>query len=157
MGMKSRIKKERRVKRERLERLMEVTPGRKCGDCSECCTNLGVHEINTQGHQPCPYQCGSGCSIYKERPLDCRTFSCFWLEGAFADDHRPDKIGTVIHGSTDETRKIFGPTHALVDTSITKEQIFSTGARKMVLDLILESGNSAVVTGPGWGTIVKAG
>ena len=54
---------------------------RQCGDCTECCTALGVDEINKPRDVACQHLAGdsSGCSIYQTRPASCRAFNCVWL------------------------------------------------------------------------------
>ncbi len=72
---------------------------RSCGSCSECCSALGVHELNKEMFVPCRYQIQSeqgGCGVYDKRPTSCREFSCVWLDGNFEEQHRPDRIGFVL-------------------------------------------------------------
>lgn len=68
---------------------------RKCGDCKECCTVVGVTEIEKPSDTPCPNICRKGCSIYKDRPESCRAFQCLWTQGLGSHKHRPDKSGVV--------------------------------------------------------------
>ena len=45
---------------------------------------------------------GVGCSIYPNRPSECRTFDCLWLKDeSFPDEFRPQRskiVFTVEHG-----------------------------------------------------------
>lgn len=71
---------------------------RKCGDCSVCCTVLGVPELKKEAGEACS-NCKPGwkaCKIYKDRPESCSSFECMWLEGHFANADKPDKIGVVL-------------------------------------------------------------
>ena len=69
---------------------------RKCGDCKECCTVIGVTEIEKPKDTPCPNLCRKGCSIYESRPESCRTFQCSWTQGLGSHKHRPDRAGVVV-------------------------------------------------------------
>jgi hypothetical protein len=69
---------------------------RECGDCTACCTVLGVHELKKAPSTPCCHECATGCSTYESRPESCREFRCVWLDGAFEEHLRPDKLGLVI-------------------------------------------------------------
>lgn len=69
---------------------------RSCGDCTACCTALGVPELSKPATVRCPHVCESGCQRYRTRPKSCRKFKCLWLEGAFDEEHRPDKTGIVV-------------------------------------------------------------
>ena len=44
---------------------------------------------------PCKFCLQDGCSIYEARPTSCRTFTCAWLQGMFADKDRPDRMGVM--------------------------------------------------------------
>lgn len=68
---------------------------RKCGDCTACCTLLGVSSLNKPKNTKCEHQCKKGCAIYDKRPEGCRAFECLWLRGAFGPLDRPDKLGIV--------------------------------------------------------------
>lgn len=71
--------------------------GRSCGECTACCTVLGVRELEKKPWQNCQHICGNGCAIYAERPGSCKEFSCFWLSGDFGNEEmRPDKYGIIV-------------------------------------------------------------
>lgn len=63
--------------------------GRQCGDCSMCCFLLDVSEINKPKDTWCPHCLPGfgGCSIYKDRPSRCRTYTCAWLVNANIPDY----------------------------------------------------------------------
>ena len=68
-----------------------------CGDCRACCTVLGVREFDKPNYQPCQHECGTGCSIYPDRPASCREYFCGWKWGLIEGDERrrPDKLGVI--------------------------------------------------------------
>lgn len=60
---------------------------RTCGSCTLCCKVLGIDALDKHPHQWCGHcKKGQGCSIYADRPDECRTFDCGYLS-------RPDHIG----------------------------------------------------------------
>lgn len=72
-----------------------MVPGRSCGGCSACCTELGVvgGDLRKMPGDECP-NCvpGKGCAIYAQRPQPCRNFHCLWLSLDGLDDSwRPDR------------------------------------------------------------------
>ncbi len=82
-----------------LEFLMRSDPvqGRECGECTACCTALGVTELQKPQYTTCQHLCDKGCAIYEQRPHACRTWSCLWLLGYIAGDERrrPDRLGLI--------------------------------------------------------------
>ncbi len=50
------------------------------GDSARALTALGLKVKRKKGdvffHQPCTAHCGSGCTIYDDRPARCRLFQC---------------------------------------------------------------------------------
>lgn len=77
----------------KLKRKLPVAFQRSCGDCTACCTILGVPDLSKEPYQTCEKVCGQGCSIYQDRPSPCREFNCLWRQGLFEEAHRPDKLG----------------------------------------------------------------
>jgi len=81
--------------------------GKGCGDCSACCTIMGVEmepiaDAFKPERQRCGYErkCG-GCSIYENKPDSCESFMCLWLasqcfDGGMPDKWRPDRVGAVL-------------------------------------------------------------
>ena len=91
---------------------------RSCGDCQLCCYLLPVAEgaaiadygmkipidipgritLNKPALQKCQHQrFKKGCSIYPNRPISCRDWSCAWLTNNLHKDMpRPDKAGYVV-------------------------------------------------------------
>lgn len=68
---------------------------RICGECTACCTNAKVPELNKPERVQC-HHCSKGCQIYEERPASCASFDCMWLQGWFNEEHRPDKSGVML-------------------------------------------------------------
>lgn len=54
-----------------------------CGDCTACCTVIGVEELGKGNFCQCPHLTESGCSIYEKRPTSCRAYACVWRLGVF--------------------------------------------------------------------------
>ena len=76
--------------------LHDQIKGRTCGECTACCTSLGVEELSKPLWQRCEHVCEAGCAIYPDRPRSCHDFTCLWLHGFFGlDKHRPDKLGLI--------------------------------------------------------------
>lgn len=69
---------------------------RECGSCTECCTVMGVPELNKADYSKCKHECGK-CDIYNQRPDSCRQFECGWLLGKLPQKHRPDKSKIVVY------------------------------------------------------------
>ena len=85
---------------------MDLVPGRACGGCTVCCTEL---HINTPGLKKlagvrCPnLQDDRLCAIYETRPGTCGDFECGWRVMAALGDHwRPDRAGIVLIPKTRE-------------------------------------------------------
>lgn len=70
---------------------------RKCGDCTACCTVMGVPELEKPGDEKCPNEGAKGCGIYGSRPESCRGYECLWLRGEFNEDERPDQVGLLFN------------------------------------------------------------
>jgi hypothetical protein len=77
--------------------------GAGCGDCSLCCTLMGVEmEPVKPAFIRCRH-CGPlGCAIYADRPDVCEGFMCAWLASQKLGGlqlpawMRPDRVGVVI-------------------------------------------------------------
>lgn len=76
-----------------------LEPGRACGTCTACCKTHGIADMNSGNGEWCSKcRIGMGCSIYQERPHECRAYQCFWLTGKGAESDRPDKLKIVMDG-----------------------------------------------------------
>lgn len=71
---------------------------RECGTCTMCCKIMGIKEIEKPSGQWCPHcLVGKGCAIYQDRPSECRTFSCDWLQAeALGPEWKPEKSKIVL-------------------------------------------------------------
>ena len=89
-----------------MKYLHDKIEGRTCGECTACCTSLGVVELEKPLWQRCEHVCEAGCGIYPDRPRSCHDFVCLWLHGYFGKDerHRPDKCGLIF--SMQKDRKL---------------------------------------------------
>ena len=71
---------------------------RNCGECSECCELLEIPTIKKPKKTICYNVCSSGgCSIYQDRPSECRTFQCLWSEGYTGNGQRHHKSGIMAY------------------------------------------------------------
>jgi len=75
---------------------------RQCGTCTLCCKVMGIGALNKPAGQWCQHCTpGKGCTIYDERPEECRTFSCDWLRNeALGPEWQPEK-SKIVMTSTD--------------------------------------------------------
>lgn len=69
---------------------------RACDECNICCILPSVKAFDKPIREPCKFLCDN-CTIYDNRPDECKSYECAWLHGLFAeDDLRPDKCGLLI-------------------------------------------------------------
>lgn len=73
---------------------------RQCGSCAACCTVNSLTTFPKPQHVACPHLGERGCSIYRQRPEECRVFYCGWRAGFLPVDMRPDRSGVVVDMST---------------------------------------------------------
>jgi hypothetical protein len=78
--------------------MVQLVPGRECGECTQCCI---VPAIDNADFQKAPASvcrhCDKGCNIYETRPQTCRTYYCGWRWlDIFPDDWRPDQSGVFV-------------------------------------------------------------
>ena len=84
-----------------------MAEARQCDACTVCCIVPGIDtpQIQKATGSPCRHCITAGCAIYGARPRACREFTCAWLDGAMADDWRPDQSGVLAQGVTLEGRQ----------------------------------------------------
>lgn len=59
-----------------------MSTSRSCGTCTLCCKVFGVDPLNKPRNTWCEHcDIGKGCRIYEDRPDECRSFECLWLQG----------------------------------------------------------------------------
>jgi hypothetical protein len=86
-----------------------TNPDKQCGTCTACCSSIPVSEIGLLPYTRChylraPFDPKIGCSIYADRPISCRNWSCVWLSSELPDELRPDRCGIVIDPVADLIR-----------------------------------------------------
>ena len=73
-----------------------VTAPRACGNCTACCTVLGVKPLGKQPGHRCAHLSTKGCRIYATRPGPCIYYECSWLTGLGTRHDRPDRLGVIL-------------------------------------------------------------
>lgn len=54
---------------------------RSCGTCTLCCKVYRIDDLGKPAGKWCAHcAIGSGCTIYDDRPQQCRAFDCMWLQ-----------------------------------------------------------------------------
>jgi len=77
--------------------------GRDCGSCTLCCKVLGIAALDKPKGRWCQ-RCapGQGCAAYEDRPAECRTFNCLWLQrDTLGPEWRPDRAKFVMCSTPD--------------------------------------------------------
>ncbi len=70
---------------------------RECGECDLCCKWLS-HDVYGQlisPTNPCRFL-KNGCSIYENRPPQCKRYSCMWLQGVLPEWMYPKDTGVIV-------------------------------------------------------------
>jgi len=127
-----------------LERLVD---GRDCGECVACCKILEIDkpELKKPADVLCPHCTGSGCGIYAERPLICRTWYCLWRRiDAMPDYLRPDKIGVVFSVDQHSPPRIVFERIYIVARAISDPAVFETAPVRAALNMFAEEGSLPV-------------
>src|SRR5262249_47734976 len=70
---------------------------RLCGSCTACCTWVGVVSLAKPAGCRCAHEGAGCCTIYPDRPDECRAYRCLWLDGWGDDADRPDRSGVLLH------------------------------------------------------------
>ena len=74
-------------------RLPDPIPGRECGACSACCTEMAVNdpELVKPANVACLHlKAGQGCAIHDHLPATCRHWYCGWRFLHLSEAMRPD-------------------------------------------------------------------
>jgi hypothetical protein len=71
---------------------------RPCQDCSACCDQFEIKEIEKEAGCACPFAKNGACGIYAEptRPVACQTYTCLWVMGYGRKKDRPDRSGVIV-------------------------------------------------------------
>src|SRR5271157_3638928 len=82
---------------------------RECGECTLCCSLLGVHALEKPPLTDCKYcNIGKGCKIYKTRPNECADFNCLWIIEEKVPDSLKPSISHVVLSDLQEDIKQTG-------------------------------------------------
>lgn len=70
----------------------------ECGDCGLCCSLIGVEALAKPRGQWCRhFSRGAGCTVYENRPHDCRHFACAYITvDGLPEEWRPDRAGFLL-------------------------------------------------------------
>ena len=67
----------------------------ECGNCTLCCELLPIQALNKPHSEKCKY-CETNCTIYEDRPDDCKNFNCLWVETDQSDESlRPNNTHVI--------------------------------------------------------------
>ena len=72
--------------------------GRDCNGCTLCCKLLSIEELEKPPAVMCEHCAdGSGCTIYADRPTECRGFFCdYLLDPALGEHWLPTRSHMVV-------------------------------------------------------------
>lgn len=122
---------------------------RQCGECTLCCQYFKVTETNSPEYEYCTYcEPGNGCSIYEDRPKECRATSCLWYkQEQIPKSLRPDKLG-ICFELPSFCRVMIGY------LSKDRRDAWKTPIARQMIYKIMQAGHPVVLTcGPGTGNI----
>jgi hypothetical protein len=128
-----------------------MTTDSKCGTCQMCCRILEVRTLEKPVDTRCLHQCLAGCGIYQEKPSECSTYECLWLQSQgdnvldpFPETWRPDRLGIVIDGGgLDPERRVL----VFRTTSTGESRLKSVDARTIAQSLVRQGFTIAVKIG----------
>lgn len=79
---------------------MTIERPRECGTCAACCTWLGIDALKKYQGQTCKHLSGADplhkCTVYATRPEACSAYKCFWLNGHFGPNLKPEICGILV-------------------------------------------------------------
>lgn len=129
---------------------LPVKPNRKCGSCSACCTTLAVAGLGKPAYTKCAHvkQGTRSCKIYDQRPGECQSYDCGWLQGFGTNAMKPDECGVVI--TMEMTR--LGRTFLLMEVWKGATKHGSVVAE--CVRVAQTQGLAVITAGPTWRTIV---
>lgn len=59
---------------------VQLATGKECGTCAMCCKVYEFTDLKKTPKGWCEnFKVGTGCSIYPDRPSQCRAFYCNWI------------------------------------------------------------------------------
>ena len=130
--------------------------GRTCGSCTLCCNVFKITESGVE-YKAAFEWCANlragcstkACTIYAERPGQCASFRCLWLEGMGPAGMRPDRSGVVLLLADAETRSQINA-HAISPERVTPKAF--SYLRQLTEDFVVilraGPGNRRVLGGP---------
>ena len=88
------------------EHSAQGAPIRSCGDCTLCCKVMRIATLDKPPGSWCKHcKPGTGCTIYADRPQECRDFSCLYLLNAeLGEEWRPSQSKIVLVSEHDGNR-----------------------------------------------------
>lgn len=118
---------------------------RSCGSCYACCTFLGITDLRKKAGQTCKHLTGAQgpdkrCSIYKDRPTACSSYTCCWIKGIGNDNMRPNNSGVLVtlYPPRLKTEEVSCTIHITDETkagSLTKGPLYDTLQEIINLDI----------------------
>jgi len=136
---------------------------RECGNCTLCCTLLGVHALQKKANEDCIHcDVGIGCKIYNTRPKECSDFDCLWLAGHAPDYLKPSKTHVVLSSLKRDLEKMGLSTDnnmILVYPDPNYPDAHKKGDMRMFLNDLLAHGVELIIIAGGqklfmkWGTV----
>ncbi len=100
---------------------------------------LRVDELAKLGGRPCLHQVAEGgCAVHALRPEVCRGYRCAWLQGAFGEPDRPDRLAAVLdfQNRGDSVRLVVRQMDAgALDRSSRLQEIVSEVGRSMPVEI----------------------
>ena len=81
-----------------MAQLGEPRAARECGTCTLCCKLMAIVELAKPPNLWCPHCApGRGCKIYPDRPAECRSFACLWLQSdSLPEEAKPERSKIVV-------------------------------------------------------------
>ena len=119
----------------------------RCGECTVCCTALGVSEFEKPPRTACIYEKDKSCSVYKDRPQSCRDYECLWLQGAMPAYARPDRFGVLFDAHPEGTAVVAREIEPGAFERSTVDDLMKRFASRFVL-YIMTANNKRRIVGP---------
>lgn len=138
--------------------LSVISQQRPCGECSACCTALGVHEIGKGEYVRCDHICEGGCAVYDTRPQSCRTYQCLWSTmppDRMSDEFRPDRLGIIVEITENKIGKAIVAREVIAGTMDDREGpafqlVWLLAERAKAFILIFRKGQDRKALFPPW-------
>jgi hypothetical protein len=122
-----------------------LVEGRSCGPCIGCCSIYQIPTLNKPKYVLCTHCTGTSCTIYDDRPQECRTFYCLWRRiAAMPEEARPDKIGIVF------TYEMYDPPpnpfqkRYIIGRAIGDPAVFDTAYGRAAVNMFIREGSLPV-------------